>query len=456
MRGSLARFPERLSRLRRSLSVNLFALVLLASSLPALGLGIAWLASGEDPASQVGATLARARALAPPGASSEQLGAALAALPGFVYVVDGAGRLIAHPRAGLAPGTDLRGLPSVASALAGRAAGHASGTAEVTGADGPMVVGWAAIEGSDRLLIASAPARTAGPAWLPLAALGGALLLGAGLSALVASRVAGPLRAFARQAMEITRGAVGAQVALERTDEVGRLAQIFNYMSQQLLAYDGETRRLYQGIEEGHLQTMLALASVIDSKDSYTLGHSQRVGEWAAEIGRELGLPELEVRHLLYGGILHDVGKIGVVEPILSKRGELTGEEMEAMRAHPVIGASIIGGIAFLRPMLPAVRHHHERWDGTGYPDKLAGEAIPLMARIVGAADVWDACTSDRSYQRAMTAERALEVLYRFRGRSLDPAVVDAIARVVQKKRARGEMVSSADAPASPGGSGST
>jgi HD-GYP domain-containing protein (c-di-GMP phosphodiesterase class II) len=242
-------------------------------------------------------------------------------------------------------------------------------------------------------------------------------------------------------AMEIAHGKFGAQAPVHSRDEIGRLAEVFNYMSQQLLAFDSETRRLYESLQEGYLETMLVLAHSIDTKDSYTHGHSRRVGELAAEIGKELGLPQFELRQLMYGGLLHDIGKIGIVEPILRKSSTLTSEEMDLMRAHPTVGAAIIAGASFLKPMLPAVRHHHERWDGTGYPDGLKGEEIPLAARIVGAADTWDACTSLRTYQEPMAPEQALAVVRELKGQQLDPKVADALERVIRQKIALGEGV---------------
>lgn len=372
--------------------------------------------------------------------------------PARAFVVDRAGRRVAGPVPEASPpGDDLAGLPEVALAL-GTPEAH---SAELESRGDEILAAWATVPGTDWTLIVSQPSVSA------LASVGRlrralavgivlALLLAAGLSFVFARGVLRPLRTLSAKSLEIAEGKFGVQAEAKGKGEIARLAEVFNYMSQQLLAYDGETRRLYQSLEEGYLQTMLALASVIDSKDSYTLGHSQRVGEWSAEIGREMGLPEMQVRHLLYGGILHDVGKIGVVEPILCKRGRLTEEEMDAMKGHPVIGASIIAGVGFLKPVMPAVRHHHERWDGTGYPDGLTGEDIPLIARIVGAADIWDAITSVRPYQKAMPAEQALEVMLKFKGAQLDPQVVDALERVVRKKQAKGELVSAGD-----GGAGS-
>jgi putative nucleotidyltransferase with HDIG domain len=210
-------------------------------------------------------------------------------------------------------------------------------------------------------------------------------------------------------------------------------------MSQQLLAYDKENRGLYESLERGYLETILALANSIDSKDAYTRGHSQRVGDMAAEIGRELGLTEREVKQLRYGGILHDIGKIGITESILCKQTQLTPDEMVIMREHPSIGASIVGPVSFLGTARDAVRSHHEKWNGTGYPQGLKGHAIPLIARVVACADTWDACTSTRPYQRAMGAQAAMEVMTRLRGVSLDPDVVDALRRVLEKKGAFAE-----------------
>lgn len=276
-----------------------------------------------------------------------------------------------------------------------------------------------------------------------------ALVLGvaAAFGFAVTRRILRPVKDLEAMAMEIAQGRFGAQAKVHRRDEIGGLAEVFNYMSQQLLALDSETRRLYESLEEGYLETMLVLAHSIDTKDSYTHGHSRRVGELAAEIGKELGLPQFELRQLMYGGLLHDIGKIGVVEPILHKNSKLTTEEMDAMRAHPSVGASILESASFLKPILPAVRHHHERWDGTGYPDGLKGEEIPLAARIVGAADTWDACTSLRTYQEPMPPAKALEVVLGLKGKQLDPKVADALERVIRRRVARGERQSAGEEP---------
>ncbi len=267
------------------------------------------------------------------------------------------------------------------------------------------------------------------------------LLLSIGLGLLFARAVVRPVRAVVRGALDISRGQFGTEIPLTARNELGDLAHTFNYMSKQLQAYDQETRGLYRSLEEGYVETIVALANSIDSKDSYTRGHSQRVADISRAIGEELGLPDRTLKHLYYGGILHDIGKIGIPERILLKQSVLTTDEMRQMREHPAIGASIVGAVAFLAPAAPAVRSHHERWDGKGYPDGLSGESIPLVARIVNVADTWDACTSTRPYQEALAFEAACAVLRKLAGSQCDPEVVEALMRALDKRRATGRTV---------------
>jgi putative nucleotidyltransferase with HDIG domain len=383
--------------------------------------------------------------------SLDQLGQALESehvgSTGFAYLVDARGRLVAGAPALVHSGDDVSARPPVATVL----------RTLQSAPDRQMTWVGNFGEGDNRVVAASAVVP--GPGWAvvseqPLDAAYtqvhlmqrriGLGLLTAALVALVLALafsrgLTRPLRGFTASALEIARGRFGTQVEVKTRNELGELAQTFNYMSRQLQAYDAETRGLYESLEKGYLETILALTNSIESKDPYTRGHSQRVGDMAAEIGRELGLSEREGKQLRYGGILHDIGKIGITEPILRKQTELTPEEMAVMREHPLIGASIVGPVSFLGNVRDAVRSHHEKWNGTGYPQGLKGEAIPLIARVVSCADTWDACTSTRPYQRAMTARAALEVMERLRGVSLDPQVVDALHRVLVKRGALSE-----------------
>jgi len=152
-----------------------------------------------------------------------------------------------------------------------------------------------------------------------------------------------------------------------------------------------------------------------------------------------MGLSGRQLKQLQYGGILHDIGKIGIAEALLCKQSRLNEQEMVVMREHPTIGDNIVRPVSFLAGVRPAIRNHHERWDGTGYPDALKGEDIPLIARIVNCADTFDACTSTRPYQKAMALDKALDVMESLRGGQIDPKVLDALRRVVEKKIARSE-----------------
>ncbi len=261
------------------------------------------------------------------------------------------------------------------------------------------------------------------------------LALAALLAVTLARRVTRPLLGFREFAMNIARGKFGGQIDNLAGDEMGELAKTFNYMSASIEAYDAETQRLADDVEAGYLETIVALANSLDSKDPYTRGHGQRVAEMAVAIGRELKLSEQELKRLKYGGILHDIGKIGIVETILLKQTRLNDAEMETMRAHPLIGDHIIKPVRLLSTISAAVRNHHEWWDGTGYPDRLKGEAIPLMARIIAVADTWDACTSTRPYQVALSEEEALAVIDRLNGRHLDPSLIPALKQVISDRK---------------------
>lgn len=193
------------------------------------------------------------------------------------------------------------------------------------------------------------------------------------------------------------------------------------------------TRLAYQKFVEMRdmfTQTIGALAEAVDKRDPYTSKHSHRVSQIATEIGREMGVNENEMEALQWGGLLHDVGKIGVPDAVLLKQDRLTREERVVMNAHPVKGAEIISQVTRLASELPIIRHHHEWYNGSGYPDRLMGDEIPKLARILHVADAFEAMTSARPYRMtALTAEQALAELRKFAGIQFDPAVVDAFVR---------------------------
>lgn len=190
-----------------------------------------------------------------------------------------------------------------------------------------------------------------------------------------------------------------------------------------------EEKRHVGEVADLHLRTIEALALAIEAKDDTTHSHLRRVQVYALEIARELGLTHEERKALEAAALLHDIGKLAVPEYIINKPGRLTKEEFEKMKVHPVVGAEILECVQFPYPVVPIVRSHHEKWDGTGYPDGLKGEAIPIGARILSAVDCLDALASDRQYRRALPLEKALEEVIKLSGVSFDPKIVDILQR---------------------------
>ena len=215
---------------------------------------------------------------------------------------------------------------------------------------------------------------------------------------------------------------VGAVLGNDLSDAYRRL----NAAYQQALRYAEDVRTLYQQLQRGIYQSLLGLANALEAKDVYTRGHSERVGTSSRRLALALGLSEPEAEIVARAGLLHDIGKIGVPETVLRKAGPLTSEEWALMRRHPLIGAQIVAPFEFFTAGATVIRHHHERVDGSGYPDGLAGDAIPVGARIVAVADVYDALTSDRPYRQAMSSADARAFLRTQAGLGLDVEMVDA------------------------------
>jgi len=178
-------------------------------------------------------------------------------------------------------------------------------------------------------------------------------------------------------------------------------------------------------LQDAYLRTVRSLAFVVEAKDAYTGQHLERCRVYGMALMRELGIGD-DQRSAEYGFLLHDAGKVGVPEAILNKPGPLTAAEWRIMRTHPLIGYQLIAGIPFLKVAAELVRYHHEMYDGSGYPEGLRGEAIPLAARVFSVVDAFDAMTTDRPYRSAMPATRAVEELERMAGSQFDPTVVAA------------------------------
>ncbi len=192
--------------------------------------------------------------------------------------------------------------------------------------------------------------------------------------------------------------------------------------------------QLVYALEHAYVDVVLALARAMDARDTDTANHSERIAAWAERTARALGCPEEQVRQVRWAALLHDIGKVGVPDHILRKPGPLTEAEWEVIRRHPSIGEEILKPVAALREVAHIVRHHQERWDGTGYPDGLAGEDIPLGARIIAVVDSYGAITDHRPYRRARTHQEAVEELKRCAGSQFDPRVVEAFLQVLEEE----------------------
>jgi putative nucleotidyltransferase with HDIG domain len=254
---------------------------------------------------------------------------------------------------------------------------------------------------------------------LVLVALFGAIALGTILIGLaLADRITRPIDRLVASMRMVSAGDYTHRVQVESADEIGYLAKSFNEMTAAL-------QTQIRAREEAYFRNLEALARVIDARDPYTFEHSARVSAISLELAQGMALSESELVVLRRAGLLHDVGKIGVPDRVLAKTGPLNDEEWAAIRRHPVIGYEMLKDVPFLQPSLDPIRHHHERWDGEGYPDKLKGGSIPRLARIVTVADAFDAMTSDRPYRQGFSFEFAARTIISEAGRQFDPEVVE-------------------------------
>jgi putative nucleotidyltransferase with HDIG domain len=239
------------------------------------------------------------------------------------------------------------------------------------------------------------------------------------LTSLAASRsIVRPITTLSSQLESIPPDGVPPTLDIvASTREVGQLVSSFNRASVQIR--DARSR-----ITRAHTQFIEAMTNALDARDVYTLGHSRRVSEYAHRVASRMGVPADDRELVRVGGLLHDIGKIGVPDAVLRKPGRLTSDEYDLIKQHPSIGRRIVEHVDGFSPYLPIIELHHENYDGTGYPAGLSGSDTPLLARIVHVVDAYDAMTSDRPYRKGMTHEEAVSILREFSGSQFDPNIV--------------------------------
>lgn len=256
------------------------------------------------------------------------------------------------------------------------------------------------------------------------------ILLGVLLSFLIgmviSRRLTGPVEQLVKGTRYISEGDLHYRVDIKGNDEISELAEAFNSMAANL---DDSRRKILNYFYD----VVQALVRSLEAKDHYTRGHSERVAVLVEKIALKMGFPREQAGLLKEAALLHDIGKLGIHENILNKKEPLTEEEWEAIKKHPVVGEDILRPVLLTKEMLAMVRSHHERYDGTGYPDKLSGEDISIFASIISVADAYDAMTSPRAYRGDLGKEKAVEELKKYRGSQFNAKVVDVFLEMLRK-----------------------
>jgi len=349
---------------------------------------------------------------------------------GNAYVVDGNGTLIAHQDLERVAGSENMGSVEIVGKYL--LAGVSAGTIPFKDKMGKDMVGsYANVKGLGWGVVVQEPRDDAyqiiGDMTFQTVIWALVAIFAAGVaSTLLAIRLARPIRTLANKAMSLARGDFQERVNIGSQNELGQLARSFNHMASQLERHDKNQREMF-------IDTTKALAAAIDAKDPYTRGHSQRVAQISLQIAKELGLSPSDQQKINIAALLHDVGKIGIEDRILKKPSKLTDEEYNIIKQHPRWGAMIMGHISQLKEIIPGIQYHHERLDGSGYPEGRSGGQVPMIARIIAVADTFDAMTTDRLYQKALDPQFVASKMMEWKGNRYDPSVVDAMTRIYNK-----------------------
>ncbi len=248
-----------------------------------------------------------------------------------------------------------------------------------------------------------------------------------GLGILISSKISERVKKLAEGTRRIAQGDLQYQVKVKGQDELSELARSFNKMSGSLI----ESRRK---LHDYFYRVVQSLVRVLEAKDLYTRGHADRVAEYAKKIALKMGFSQENAELLKEAAQLHDIGKLGIHESILNKKGKLTEEEWKVIHEHPIVGEEILKPVAFDKEMLAMVRSHHERYDGKGYPDKIEGEDINVFAQIVSVADAYDAMASDRAYRAALGKDAIIEELKKNSGTQFNPKIIEIFLDILNEE----------------------
>lgn len=259
-------------------------------------------------------------------------------------------------------------------------------------------------------------------------------------SLFLSNQLTRPVRELARGVEEMKRLGKTPSLKIYSMDELGQLTASFNEMASLVIDQQEKLAKYAREIEQAYVATIKILAAAIEARDPYTLGHSNRVAQLAKALAIEAGLPPEEIETIEIACLFHDVGKIRIPDAILHKQGELEPQEIQEMKKHPEYGAEILSKAPCLYKYIPAVRHHHEWYNGQGYPDKLSRNEIPLSAAIIALADSFDAMTSDRPYRKAMRVEDALDVICQYSGQQFHPDLANLFVKMIKRRRKTGHF----------------
>jgi HD-GYP domain-containing protein (c-di-GMP phosphodiesterase class II) len=359
-----------------------------------------------------------------------------------MYVVDGQGRLVAGGTSEYATGQNMANIPVVNDFVEQSGKTRFSSTEEFNLDDGkrsiPMLgtyspvanLGWAVVAQKTQAEAyrgINEMQRTA-----TILAIG-AIFVSIIISYFAARRLIHPLQVLTETSRAIASGDLSQRVRVHDRTEIGELASTFNAMTENLERFVADLKRAAEENRELFMNSIQMLAGAVDEKDPYTRGHSDRVTRYSVIIATEMGLPPEEIDNVRVAAQLHDVGKIGIEDRVLKKRGALTPDEYEVMKAHTTKGANILRPVARLADIIPGIELHHESLDGRGYPNGFKGDEIPLMARIIMVADTFDAMTTDRPYQAASSPEYVVQIIKSLSGTKFDPRVVEALMIVFER-----------------------